>query len=224
MSTSDSFDPRVDRYVKNQLSPEEVEEFEIEMLDSPRLQDELEAVLALKGILQAETDLEPVRAVAEPRATYGNKGTNWNQLALAASFALALFSSVMWWKTGNDAATFENQVELLSQPNTNVLRVGIPIMRSAGSQTPDVIVQKPGPGSAMFFEVEVAPSVAERAPLEFQLLNDSDELILRWSATPGLNRHANVLVNSDQVPATRLWLTISSSDGELLERRLLEFR
>jgi hypothetical protein len=137
---------------------------------------------------------------------------------------LAVFSTVMFWKVGNDSADLQHQVDLLSQPRTQVLTVPVNIMRSAGSQTPDVIVQKPTGHAAILLDIELAPPSRQLDDVHFALLDQGGKAVANWVATPSPQGRASVLLNSEQIPVSQLWLEISSRSGDLIERRLLEFR
>ncbi len=102
--------------------------------------------------------------------------------------------------------------------------VPVNIMRSASSRTPDVIIQKPVGHSAILLDIELGPAAGKLEELVFELVDDDGTVITSWNATPTQSGRASVLLNSEQVPSSRLWLQISSSTGQKLERRLLEFR
>jgi hypothetical protein len=90
--------------------------------------------------------------------------------------------------------------------------------------TPDVIVHKPAGHSAILLDIELGPRARESELLEFALVAYAGNPILTWSAAPAEDGHTSVMLNSEQVPASRLWLQTSSSDGQVLERSSLEFR
>ncbi len=212
----------VDRYVRDELTANEMAEFEKALMESSAMQQDLETALALRETLLIESGQEPVRAIPEAEPPYG--AGRWRQLAMAATLVLAVFSTVMFWKVSNDSAVLQQQVDLLSQPQSNILTVPVNIMRSTGGQMPDVTVLKPEGRSAMLLDIELAPVSLGHASLNFALVDESGTYITAWSAAPAADGHTSVLLNSEQVPAARLWLEISSSDGQALERRLLKFR
>lgn len=214
----------VDGYLRGKLSADDVEAFETALLESPELQAELETALALRALLSREPD-EAKQEATQPRPLQPQSGPeNWQPVALAASFILAVVSTVMWWKTGNDAAGLERQMQALSQPIAEVLIVPVPIMRSIGSQTPDVIIQKPQGRAAILLDIELGLRARQEAQLDFSLVDPAGETVLSWQSAPGDAGRATAVIKSGQISASRLWLHIADPEGEVLERRLLEFR
>jgi len=216
----------VDRYVRDQMTEQEMAAFEETLMDSPALQQELETVLALRGALSMQPAPPPeFEAGSESDATQTLTGAGkWQGLALAAMVVLAVFSTVMFWKTSNDAADLKRQLTQLGQPRTQVLTVPVDIMRSAGSQTPDVIVKKPPGHSAILLDIELTPAARQLDLLNFSLVDPDETLVATWVASPNPQGHSTAVFNTEDVPASRLWLEISTPGGELIERRLLEFR
>jgi hypothetical protein len=214
----------IDRYVRNELTVEEIAEFELALMESPQMQKGLETVLGLREALLLEPEPGQQTAVDDLLPESLSGGGNWRSLAMVASVLLAVFSTVMFWKVSNDSAALQNQLDLLSQPRTVLLTVPVNIMRSASSQEPDVIVKIPTGHSAMMLDIELNPASRQQQSLGFALLDEAGMAVLKWSATAGPDGHVEALLNSEQVPASRLWLEISSEDGQVLDRRLLEFR
>ena len=214
----------IDRYVRNELTVEEIAEFELALMESPQMQKGLKAVLGLREALLLEPGPGQETTVDDLLPESLSGGGNWRSLAMVASVLLAVFSTVMFWKVSNDSAALQNQLELLSQPRTVLLTVPVNIMRSASSQEPDVIVKIPAGHSAMMLDIELNPASRRQQSLGFALLDEAGTAVLKWNATAGADGHVEALLNSEQVPATRLWLEVSSEDGEVLDRRLLEFR
>jgi hypothetical protein len=97
-------------------------------------------------------------------------------------------------------------------------------MRSAGGQTPDVIVQKPAGRAAILLDIELGLRAREQAQLDFALVDPEGATLLAWQSAPTDDGRATAIIDNQQIPASRLWLQINTSNGELLERRLLEFR
>jgi hypothetical protein len=214
----------VDGYVRGRLSADDIEAFETELLESPGLQEELETALALRAALAQEQDSEG-QPGNPPRPFVPNaESANWQPVALAASITLAVVSTVMWWKMSNDTGQLEQQVQALSQPVAEILTVQVPIMRASGSQSPDVIVLKPEGRAAVLLDIELGLQAREEAQLGFALVDSEGSAILAWRSAPLAGGHATAVIPSEQIPASQLWLEISGSDGETLERRLLEFR
>lgn len=212
----------VDRYVRNLMTMDEIAAFEDTLMESPGLQQDLEAALALRELLSRESVQEPFIAEMLPQSV--PRVRHWQSMALAATVVLAVFSTVMFWKIGNDSADLQRQLDQLSQPRTQVLNVPLNIMRSAGGRTPDAIIQKPAGHAAILLDIELTPAARQLDAVNFSLLDQAGASVVSWSAAPTPQGHATVLLNSEQVPAAQLWLEISSPRGDLVERRLLEFR
>lgn len=191
-------------------------------MNSPGMQQELETALALREALLLSSEPEPGTDDLLPESLSG--AGNWQPMALAATVILAVFSTVMFWKVSNDSANLQHQVDLLSQPRTQVLTVPVNIMRSAGGQTPDVIIQKPPGHSAILLDIELAPPSLQLQEIHFALRDPDGNAVASWVVAPSPQGHASVLLNSEQVPESQLWLELSAEGGEIIERRLLEFR
>jgi hypothetical protein len=215
---------RVDRYVRDQMSAAEAADFEAEMLESAVLQEELETALALRAALQQVAALETRRIAGDRARGHQVAKPDWRSFALAATVVLAVISTVMWWKVGIDAADLEQQLQSHAQPTSQLLAVKVPIMRSAGGQTPDVIVQKPAGRAAILLDIELGLRAREQAQLDFALVDPEGATLLAWQSAPTDDGRATAIIDNQQIPASRLWLQINTSNGELLERRLLEFR
>jgi hypothetical protein len=56
------------------------------------------------------------------------------------------------------------------------------------------------------------------------LIDQDGKLVASWVAAPSQQGGATVLLNSEQIPVSQLWLEVSTQGGELFELRLLEFR
>jgi hypothetical protein len=222
MAKQTSREAWVDRYLREELTVEEMADFEVALMDSSAMQQELETAMGLREMLLFEAEQGIGTDNLLPESLSGV--SKWRHLAVAATVTLAGFSTFMFWKVSYDSAELQRQVDLLSQPRSHVLTVPVNIMRSAGGQTPDVIVQKPASLSAILLDIELGPRSLEHESLNFALVDDAGTSVIDWRAAPSADGRAEVLLNSEQVPAVRLWLQINSSDGQQLERRLLEFR
>ena len=212
----------VDRYIRDELTVDEMAEFEASLMESPGMQQELETVLGLREALRCESKQEIGTVDLLPNSL--SRVGKWQSPALAATVILAVFSTVMFWKVSNDSADLQRELNLLSQPRTQILSVPVNITRSVGRQTPVVIVQKPAGHSAILLDIELGSRARELDMLAFALIDDAGNYILTWTAAPAADGRASVMLNNEQVPASRLWLQISSGDGQVLERSLLEFR
>lgn len=213
----------VDQYLRDELTASEIAEFEQALMDSPGLQQELENALALREILKHDTSAAedkvasrrffPVRAGARLPA------------GLAAAIALAVFSTLMFWKVSSDAEGLREALAVQAQPVSGILTVPVDLMRAApDSRSPDVVVVKPPASQGILLDIELAPASRDRGELGFSLSRADGARVVSWRGTPTADGRAQVLFRSEQLPAGRLWLEIASGEDQPLERRLLEFR
>lgn len=214
----------VDQYLRNKLSNGDQEAFETALLESSELQQELETALALRSVLERASENASASDKPEPPQELLEPVSGWRPMALAAAIVLAVISTVMWWKSGNDLATLERQMQAMSQPLTEVLTVPVNIMRSASSETPEVIIQKPQGRAAILLDIELGLQAREEAGLNFELVNAEGTTILAWQSAPTAQGRSTAMISNEQVPPSKLWLNISTAEGEAIEQRLLEFR
>ncbi len=218
--TEQNFSEWVDDYVRDRLPADEEAAFEEALLEDAELQAQVEVALGMREALNNDSELELQGAMpARPSA-----GNSWSGYALAASVALAIVSTTLYWQAGVENDRLINQIESLGQPVGSVLHVPVNIMRSGGQSTPDVIVQKPEGRAAILLDIELGTKARGEAQLSFELLDPSGEPVLTWQSSPTSEGRTSVVLSSEQIPASRLWLQISDSSGNELERRLLEFR
>ena len=95
-------------------------------------------------------------------------------------------------------------------------------MRTADNAIPDSIIQLPTQNTTVILDIELGSNSRIAKQLMFRM--ESEIRDLSWTATPNTNGHTNVAINSEQIPSGLVWLVVSTMDGELLERRLIEFR
>ncbi len=213
---------RTDRYVRNKLTPAEVEAYELQMMDSPELQDELEEALLLKEALKLG------RAGSEVPKDSGvvanDSGSRWMPWALAASVTLMLVSSYLYVSNWSETKLLKNQLASLSQPRSEVLFATVKIMRSAGNAVPDSIIQLPERSVMVMLEIELGSRSRNVQNLLFSFESEGQATGLNWIGSPDASGLTTVAINSEQIPLGMVWLVVSASDGEVLERRLLEFR
>jgi len=211
---------QTDHYVRNKLSDAEQAAYELRLLESPELQDELEATLALQQALRLEkksappsTDhTDPVKLPSHP----------WQNFALAASLAVVAISLVLVFSSRQEISELNKQIIDMGQPRT-VLNVPVQIMRSAGDEIPDVIIQIPSGHAAVLLDIELSGRSAAHPNLQFALQNEPAEAIISWASSTSNNRSSFVL-NAETLPTGKIWLRILDASGAQLERRLLEFR
>ena len=209
------------RYIRDQLSAGEQAAFEEALLEDTELQSEVEACLAIRETLKRETDRLQVPTKSVPKSASSNVWTSW---AMAASVLLAVVSTSALWRINIENNTMQSQIEALQLPRTDVLRVSLDIMRSSGGSTPDAIIRKPPGRSAILLDIELSPRFQELDRVDFSLQREDGEPVFNWSAEPGRDGYASVVLNSESVPEGVLYLHISGSRGRLVEKRSLEFR
>jgi len=208
----------IDRYVSNLLSAEEETEFELELLESPALQQQVETAMAIRQALVLERDLD--QSVFTSKAAPGN---SWQNLALAASVLLAVFSSTMYWKAGNEVRDLREEVGSPGAPLGGLLTVPVDIMRSSGSQIPDVVIKKPDGNTAVVLDIELGSSTSAMKSVHMNLVDQKGEKLLSWVSEVTATGRAQAVFLTDQLPVGQTWLEMTDADGHVLERRLIEF-
>jgi len=212
----------IDRYLRDELMADEEEAFEMELLESPEMQLQLETAMAIqRAILLTDEFDRANNTQAPPVAAAGNHWPTW---ALAASVTLALFSTIMFWKLSTEAGALRSEIDALRQPRTTELIVPVDIMRSADQQTPDVVIQKPDADVLMVLDIELSGVAVRAGPLQLVLRDAQSAELFSWGASGSQNGRLSVAFNSSVMPRGRVWLEISGADAGVLDRRLLEFR
>jgi hypothetical protein len=82
----------------------------------------------------------------------------------------------------------------------------------------------PSGHAAILLDIELAPPVRQLEEVHFVLADQEGRVVASWVAAPSPQGRASVLLHSEQIPVSQLWLEISSRSGDLIERRLLDFR
>lgn len=211
----------IDRYVRNELAADEIVKFEEALVESPELQRELETILGLREALalRPETAADPGRAEPRPGAEY------WRPAAVAASLLLAVFSTAMLWKVSNENAGLREDLDLLAQPRTTVLRIPVDTLRSGGAdQRPDVVIRKPEGRAALLLDIDYSSMAGRHERIFFELNDERGAVLMAWSIEARAGGRSSVMVDNEHIPAGRIWLRFLSAEGEELDRRLLEFR
>ena len=217
MDKTDFNEDWVDRYVRNELTPDQEAEFEVAVLESPRLQQMLEEAMAVRQafVLEGKQDL------AKP-ASKVVSASGWQPLALAASVVLAVFSTTMYWRTSNQLGNLQEEFDALGKPRTGLLTVPVDIMRSGGSQTPDVIFQKPADDKLVVLDIELSAPVASLEEVHMALVDQQGVTFESWVSAPGPSGKVQVVFDASRLPAGKVWLQMSDARGEVVDRRLLE--
>lgn len=211
----------VDRYLRNGLTTDEEAIFETMLLDSPDLQLQLETSMGIRQALLLQAEMSATEK-AYPPSTLDARN-HWQPLALAASVVLAVFSTTMYWQVSNKAGMLQSEITAMSQPRTSVLTVPVDIMRSADSQTPDVIVQKPEGNALLVLDVELGPAVAALGRVRMSLRDAQALELLAWDSGGFEDGRATVAFDARKLPNGKVWLEMSDEQGRVIDRRLLEF-
>ncbi len=214
----------VDMYVRNAMTGDEEADFEVRMLESPQLQQHVQTALAIRESLKLQETIGESSSDPLSRDHHLKPGYSWGRTALAASVLLAVVSTMMLVKTSIESNQLKHQIADLIQPQTSVLTIPVNIMRSAGSGTPDVIVQKPSDGSVIQLDIELSGQAQAQPSLLFSLLSGGQDSIISWQVSPSANGRSTVLIRSEQIPTGLVQLQITDVDGNILDRHLLEFR
>lgn len=212
----------VDLYIRDELNADEEIAFEERLLEDTELQQELKAALAIKETFK-RTDLITGDVVDAPVSS--SIRNSWTPFAMAASVLLAVASTTLLWRANIETDGLRQQLEALQQPRTSVLNVPIDIMRSAGSSTPDAIIQKPDGQGVIVLDIELSARFGQLENVDFELREEATEdAVLAWSSRPTPDNRASVVLNSESIPEGRVILSITSSASQQKETRLLEFR
>ena len=159
---------------------------------------------------------------AHPPSTLDARN-HWQPLALAASVVLAVFSTTMYWQVSNKAGMLQSEITAMSQPRTSVLTVPVDIMRSADSQTPDVMVQKPEGNALLVLDVELGPAVAALGQVRMSLRDAQALELLAWDSGRFDDGRVTVAFDARKLPDGKVWLEMADGQGQVIDRRLLEF-
>jgi hypothetical protein len=208
----------VDRYVRDELGPEDEAQFEERLMVDAELQAEVEAAL---GLREALLQTQGGAAIAEiPPTRPANQWTPW---AMAASVLLAVTTTMVAWRGAVENDRLARELDAFRAPSTSVLTVPVDIMRSAGSATPDVIIQKPASGLVVF-DIEVSPALAEQPVIGFELQTEAGESLQSWQSHADRNRRTQVALRTDELPHGRVLLRMFDPESSREDTRLIEFR
>lgn len=216
----------VDRYVRDELSAEDELAFEEQLLEDPALQQQVEAALGIKEALKLDEldednqDSTTVDGPLQPKAS----GNSWTPLAFAASVLLAVASTTLLWRANIESDGLRQQLNEMQQPRTNMLKISVDIMRSAGNGTPDIIIQKPALRGIIALDIELSSRFSQLDEITFQLSEENGNSFVTWAGRPSSDGRASVILNSESIPAGKVVLTMTSPDEQSKETRLMEFR
>jgi hypothetical protein len=213
----------IDLYLRDELSAEQEAEFETALLETPDLQQALEAALGIRQALLLEHEFQRENADIGPIDASLSGSLKWQPMALAASVLLAVFSTTMYWRVSNQAGDLQIEVDALRQPRGAVLTVPIDIMRSLNSTVPDVIVKKPEGMALVVLDIEASPAVRGLERVQMTLRAEDADPIMTWEAYPGTHGRILSVIDSAALPTGLVWLEMA--DGPtVVDRRLIEFR
>lgn len=221
MTEHSKYNDWIDRYVKDELSDEEVVLFEEQLINDSQLQSQLEAVLVIKEALKSDHESGTEFTESE---FISAKRNQWSSMAIAASVVLAVVSTTLYWRTSVEVGHLQQQLTSLKSPRSTVLSVPVNIMRSGGATTAGTIIQKPGDNGVIVLDIELSAGFHKLETINFQLQTDTQTPALEWSAAPNSSGRTTVVLNADVVPDGMVRLTIADPSGDLLESRLLEIR
>jgi hypothetical protein len=221
MADQDKYVAWIDRYVRNELSSEEEAEFELAVLQSEALQTHLENVLGIRQCLRMED-----RQAANDGSTASEIRESpgfWRPLALAASI-LAAVTSVALWRSVDSVAGLERQLHTPQPSYASVVTVPLDVVRSAGADKPDAIISLPTGDATLVLDIELREPASLLDEVRIALVDERRTVLLAWTSNvSAANRSASALAAS-QLPRGRAWLEISDGSGDVVDRRLIEFR
>lgn len=229
----------IDRYLRNTLSDQDEAEFETALLQSVDLQRAVENVLCIRQALRLHQRTEAANPVvvgnvehvetaaagARPdRAKELSGRHSWGSAAMVATVLLGVFSTTAWWQASQKVSVLQDELAVLGQPRTDVLTVPIDIMRSGGGLTPDAVIEVPADNSVLVLDVELGLKAAGEDKLlaRFRDLDRSE--MMAWETGEVENGRVKLVFDAPRMPQGTVWLELSSSNDELLDKRLLEFR
>lgn len=223
---------RVDRYVRGELDEDQSAAFEIELLESPALQDALEVALGLQRV--AGAGAEPVSAEvlplhpraaaagAVPLARPGDAVPGWRNWALAASVVLAVTSTTLLWRAETQNAALQARAQELGQPLAGVVTVPVDVMRSASPSTPDVRIRRPLAPTLLVLDVEVAAQLTGASTLDLQLSGPDGNALASGTATPTADGRVEIALHTAVLPDGVLTLRLAAPDSGAVQVRRVE--
>lgn len=237
----------IDRYLRNELTAEDETRFETALLESPQLQADLEAAMALRHLLVVEEDAMTRNAGAgsesgafvgtvvgplsgpEESDTETDAGatmisTPWMPMALTGSLILVVLSGVMYWNVSHEMATLRTGIETLSHTHGPEIVVPLDIMRSAGMDIPEAIIHKPENGSFIVLDIELTDAAIAADRLHMALTDTAGDELAAWVAERDADGRSRASFDPEFLPTGVVWLEMRDNAGGLMDRRLLEFR
>jgi hypothetical protein len=224
MIESRSISEQVDRYVRGKLDAAETTAFEAELLESPPMQDALEAALGVRRALEFERNLNETAPVV-PRwrvARRSGLASGWQSWGLAASLMIAVIAGSLWWRTEAENVQLHARLADLDRPVGKVVTVPLDIMRSSSAGVPDVFIRKPQEAAVLILDLEVAARLAQVSTLNLELRAEQGEELAQWSAAPDADGRIQIAHRADLLPDGRLTLRISDPASGNSDTRLIE--
>ena len=224
MIRSVAMSEQVDRYVRGELNAAETAAFEAELLESPPLQDALEAALGLQRALEFERN--QIGATVVPlQARSGQIGDSpfrWQVWGMAASLVAAAVAGSLWWYTEAENVRLNARIDQLTRPVDSVLTVPLDVMRSVGPEAPEVFIRKPQGAAVLILDVEVAEQLVRAPELNLELIAEQGDELAGWSAAPDADGRIRVAHRTDLLPDGRLTLRISDPVSGGTDTRSIE--
>lgn len=212
----------IDRYLRDELTDADEARFETALLESPRLQDELEAALAVQRLLKLEA------RASEPEPDEGGSPSGlrlpWFTMALCASLIVAVLSGVMYWDINREIADMRTGIKEPGALRAQDVLVPLDIMRSASQDLPEAIIHRPDDGGDIVLDIELTATAVEADRLHMALRDPDGSEVAIWTAGPIRDGRVRAAFDAEFLPAGQVWLEMSDESGHLLDRRLLEFR
>ncbi|MEJ8566000.1 hypothetical protein [Elongatibacter sediminis] len=215
-------DAWIDRYLRDELTAEDEMRFETALLESPELQSDLEAALAVRRALEIEMQADRAAPPVETPAVEGQ--TPWIPMALTGSLVVVVLSGVMYWNVSHEMADLRNGMQALERPHSHEVLVPLDIMRSASTDIPEAVIYKPTGGEFIALDIELTAIAREAGHLRMALRSPEGLEVATWHASASANGRVRSSFDPEFLPEGQVWLEVQDSEGTMLDRRLLEFR
>ncbi len=224
MPDSNDFSLRADRYVRGDLEPSAIADFEAELLESPELQDAVELALGLKllvGSGHRQAVPNPVARLEQRKPSFQGE-VQWYRWGLAATILLTVATTQLYWRADNRNEELQKVVDQLNQPVGKVFAVPLDIMRSARSESPDVIIRKPAQDSVMILDIELQPDMARSSLIRLTISSISGEVIHSLDTAPAANGRVQIALNTAAISSGQYHLEIDSDIANRVDQRMFE--
>ncbi|NNK52212.1 MAG: hypothetical protein HKO99_11510, partial [Xanthomonadales bacterium] len=130
--------------------------------------------------------------------------------------------ATLLWRSETENAFLNSRVTALEQPVQSVLTVPLDVMRSFGSDTPDVRIRKPAGPALLILDIEVSAPMAGAPALGLELHKEQGDQILQLSSVPDADGRIQLALRTDQLPDGIVTLRISESASGPADTRFIE--